>query len=147
MVGWRYEWSSAKEGCVDCSGAFVYAMKKYGLSIYHGSNTIWREHLTVKGKIGEIELTPGMAVFRHRMDGGEPDKYRADGQGNFFHIGLFVGDGKVIEAKSSTTGVVESSVQGWTHCGKVKGIVYSDTENMGGGMMSMQAKVTTESGS
>lgn len=44
MVGWAYVWGSAKAGAVDCSGAFVYAMKKYGLSIFHGSNTIWRNY-------------------------------------------------------------------------------------------------------
>ena len=62
MVGWRYEWGAAKQGCVDCSGAFVYALKKYGLSIYHGSNTIWREYLTSKGKIGELEVVPGISM-------------------------------------------------------------------------------------
>ena len=25
---WRYEWGKAKEGAVDCSGAFVYAFNK-----------------------------------------------------------------------------------------------------------------------
>lgn len=55
MVGWAYEWGAARTGAVDCSGAFVYAMKKYGLSIYQGSNTIWRSYLAQKGKIGQIE--------------------------------------------------------------------------------------------
>ena len=54
MIGWKYEWGAAKTGTVDCSGAFVYAMKKYGLSIYHGSNTIWRSYLTEQGTIGAI---------------------------------------------------------------------------------------------
>ena len=27
---WRYEWGKAKEGAVDCSGAFVYAFKELG---------------------------------------------------------------------------------------------------------------------
>ena len=87
MVGWKYEWGSAIQGCVDCSGAFVYAMKKFDLSIYHGSNTIWRKHLTEKAKIGEMALIPGMAVFKWRNDGKEPEQYRNDGEGNFFHIG------------------------------------------------------------
>ena len=27
---WSYEWGAAREGCVDCSGAFVYAYSKKG---------------------------------------------------------------------------------------------------------------------
>ena len=35
---WRYEWGKAKEGAVDCSGAFVYAFKELGgLTLPHGS--------------------------------------------------------------------------------------------------------------
>ena len=54
MIGWKYEWGAARTGTVDCSGAFVFAMKKYGLSIYHGSNTIWRSYLTEQGTMGAI---------------------------------------------------------------------------------------------
>lgn len=39
---WAYAWGAAKEGVVDCSGAFVYAMEQYGLQIAHGSNSIYR---------------------------------------------------------------------------------------------------------
>ncbi len=144
MIGWRYEWGAAKQGCVDCSGAFVYAMAKYGLKIYHGSNTIWRQYLTAKGKIGEIELVPGMAVFRWKNDRSEPDKFKPDGEGNFHHVGVYAGDGMVIEAKGTQYGVVQSPVAGWTHAGRVKGIDYSDTR--GEEPMGKQAKVTTASG-
>ena len=92
MLGWRYEWGAAREGCVDCSGAFVYAMNRHGLSIYHGSNTIWRAYLTEKGAIdGEPPL--GAAVFKNRASGREPEKYRGDGIGDMYHIGLYAGDG------------------------------------------------------
>lgn len=130
---WRYEWGAAKEGVVDCSGAFVYAMKKYSLSIYHGSNTIWRQYLTDKGKISSIGLVPGMAVFKWRED-GEPEKFINDGQDDFYHIGLYVGGNRVLEAKGTKYGFVESTLKGWTHAGKIKGIDYG-TE---GGTPTMQ---------
>lgn len=147
MIGWKYVWGSAAKGTVDCSGAFVYAMKKYGLSIYHGSNTIWRSYLTTKGTIGAIELVPGMAVFKWRQV-GEPAKFEHDGLDNFFHIGLYIGGGKVIEAKGTKYGVIVSSIDGWSHAGRVKGIQYINTSDTQGGIsIEAQAKVTTASGS
>ena len=41
---WAYEWGKAQKGVVDCSGAFVYAMKTLGgVDIPHGSNAIVRQ--------------------------------------------------------------------------------------------------------
>ena len=121
---WKYVWGSAKKGVVDCSGAFVYAFKLYGQSIYHGSNTIYRQYLTYRGKIGQIELVPGMAVFKWRED-GEPDKYIADGLDDFYHIGLYVGNDRILEARGTKAGFVEGPLKGWTHAGRLKGVDYS----------------------
>ena len=145
MLGWRYQWGAARKGCVDCSGAFVYAMKRHGLSIYHGSNTIWRKYLSVQGRVGEIPLAPGMAVFKWKRDGA-PAKFAKDKLGNFFHMGLYIGNGQVIEAKSTKHGVIRSSIEGWTHCGMIRGIAYE------GGVTGQMpepllARVTTAGGS
>lgn len=130
MLGWAYRWGDAKRGSVDCSGAFVYAFKQHGLKIYHGSNTIWRSYLDAKGRIGEIKLVPGMAVFKWRED-GEPQKFEADGEDDFYHIGLYVGNGEVIEAKGVQHGCVRSQIgRGWTHAGYLKNIEYEEAENM-----------------
>lgn len=128
MLGWRYEWGAAREGCVDCSGAFVHAMRKHGMEIYHGSNTIWRKFLDVKGRIRELPLLPGVAVFKWRED-GEPQQYEEDGEDDFYHIGLYVGDGNVIEAKSVKAGCVMSTLEdGWTHAGYLRGIEYCEED-------------------
>ena len=128
MLGWAYRWGDAKRGSVDCSGAFVYAFRQHGLKIYHGSNTIWRNYLSAKGRIGEIPLVPGAAVFKWRED-GEPAQFRNDGEDDFYHIGLYIGDGKVIEAKSVKYGCVESGINsGWTHEGYLKDVEYEEEE-------------------
>lgn len=135
---WAYVWGAAKKGVVDCSGAFVYAMGKYGLKIYHGSNTIWRQYLTTKGRIGEIELVPGMAVFKWRKD-GEPAKYVNDGQDDFYHIGLYIGDSRVLEARGTKAGFVESRIaDGWAYAGRIKGIDYGQKSGQEGGKQNMQ---------
>jgi hypothetical protein len=122
---WKYKWGAAQEGLVDCSGAFAYAFRELGGYMYHGSNTMWRKYTTEKGQLGQIELVPGMAVFRWRPSGQEPAEYRNDGQGDYYHVGLFIGNGEVIEAKSEQYGVVKSSVSGWHSAAKLTGVDFS----------------------
>ena len=126
---WKYQWGAAREGFVDCSGAFAYAFKKLGGYMYHGSNTMWRKYTTEKGKMGQITLVPGMAVFRWRQNGSEPARYKQDGEGDFYHVGLYVGGGRVIEAKSSKDGVVYSNASGWPMAAKLVGVNYEGQQD------------------
>ena len=70
------------------------------------------EAATEKGSIDTMPEIPGLAVWK---------------QG---HIGVYIGDGKVIEAMSTTIGVVETNVTDgtWTHWLKVPSITYVETE-------------------
>ncbi len=122
---WKYQWGAAREGLVDCSGAFAYAFRKLGGYMYHGSNTMWRKYTTEKGKVGEITLVPGMAVFRWRKSGKEPAAYKSDGLGDFYHVGLFIGNGEVIEARSVKAGVVKGTISGWQYAARLAGVDYT----------------------
>lgn len=126
---WEYVANSAEEGAVDCSGAFYYWYRRNGSYMYHGSNTMWRDYTTVKGKIGEIELIPGMAVWRRKdwtlADFG--NKYYNDKVGNYHHVGLYIGNGKCIDAKGTKYGIVESDISKWDYAGRLKNTDY-DTE-------------------
>lgn len=106
----------------DCSGAFVRAFKALGSSIYHGSNTMYLRYCTDKGKLkngkradGE-PLKPGTAVF---VWNAEDQKYG--------HVGLYVGDGLVIEAAGTRQGVIQGKVSNskWTNWGELKGVDYT----------------------
>lgn len=99
----------------DCSGLFAWAFKKLGSSIAHGSNSIWKGYLTEKGKITG-PLTPGCAVFKLRNGS------------DYYHIGLYIGNNTVIEAKSTYYGVVTSKLSTWTHYGLLKGVDYGMKE-------------------
>ena len=107
----------------DCSGLFTWAFKKLGGYMYHGSDTMFRKYTTVKGELSKGNRTdgqwlkPGTAVFTWK----EKEK-------KYGHVGLYVGDGKVIEAKGTKEGVVKSNVSEtrWTHWGELKGVNYSD---------------------
>ena len=122
---WKYQWGAAREGVVDCSGAFAYAFRKLGGYIYHGSNTMLRKYTTEVGKMGQIALVPGMALFRWRKSGKEPAGYKADGLGDFYHVGLFIGGGEVINAKSTKSGVVKEGTAGWQYAARLMGVDYT----------------------
>ncbi len=72
-----------------------------------GANTMYR-NARVKGPIRTIPETPGLAVW---MDG---------------HIGVYIGNGEVIEAMGTRKGVVKTKLagRGWTHWLEVPYISY-----------------------
>lgn len=112
---WKYVAGAHKQGEVDCSGAFYYAYKKLGGYMYHGSNTMWRKYTTEKGKIGEIDLVPGMAVFKCRnwTSAQSSNGWYETNPGDVYHVGMYVGDGWVVEAQGKKTGVVKTKVSAW----------------------------------
>jgi uncharacterized protein YgiM (DUF1202 family) len=106
----------------DCSGMFAWAFKQLGGYMYHGSNTMYRKYCV---ETGEIKSPPpvGAAVFKRR-----PGTKYADGW-DYYHVGLYVGDGKVIEAKGTQSGVVQTSLSTWGFYGLLKGVDYGAKEN------------------
>ena len=142
---WKYVADAAREGAVDCSGAFTYWYKVAGSSMYHGSNTMYRKWSTEKGKIGSIKLVPGMAVYRWKeaKEGELPSAYLKDGLGNFKHVGLYIGNGKCIEAKGTQYGVVISDIKTWAYASKLINTEYDVTE---GDAPMQKATVYAESG-
>ena len=103
-IGWPYACpGSNDERGIDCSGMFVRAFRLQGRRIYHGSNTIWRKHLSEKGRIhSAADLKPGMAVFKWKPD--TPAKFR-DNEGDFCHIGLVTSVSPLRIVHASTEGM------------------------------------------
>lgn len=101
----------------DCSGLFVWAFKQLGGSIYHGSNSIYDRYCSKKGKMTDDvrkNIKPGTAVFT-----GDSSKHG--------HIGLYVGNGKCIEASGTQAGVCTSNLSAgkWTYWGELKDVSFS----------------------
>lgn len=104
----------------DCSGLFRWAYKQLGGEISHGSNLIYNGHCRSKGKLSGgkrtdgQELKPGTAVFTGT-------------EGDHGHIGLYIGNGWVIEAAGTQQGVIRSKVTAskWTFWGELKAVDYS----------------------
>lgn len=107
----------------DCSGLFSWAFSKLGGYMYHGSNTMWNKYMTKQGKLsggkrtdGEA-LKPGTAVFV--LKNGTDRS----------HVGLYIGNGEVIEASTTKVGVIKSKITNskWAEWGEMKGVDYTSS--------------------
>ena len=104
----------------DCSGLFSWAFKQLGGYMYHGSDTMYRKYCVEKGELSKgkrtdcAALKPGTAVFVWNGS-------------NYSHVGLYVGDGIVIEAMGTIKGVTTTKVSAgkWTHWGELTGVDYA----------------------
>lgn len=127
IIGWPYQspGSNSEKG-IDCSGAFVRGYRQQGQSIYHGSNTIFRQYCSQTGAIGNGTLLPGMAVFKQRSDGKEPSRYRGDGIGNLYHMGLVcsVNPLQIIHA-TTPKAKMDTKIGNWSHWGRLSAIDYT----------------------
>lgn len=123
---WAYEWGAAREGCVDCSGAFVLAYKQLGANIEHGSNSIAR--LRVGEYVPVSEAKPGYAVFKLRVwrESDSGNHWFDQQPGDVYHIGLMGNNGKVLNAQSTKTGFVASDAAGWAFAAPLKDVIYKE---------------------
>lgn len=106
----------------DCSGLFYWAFKELGGYMYHGSNSMYDRYCTSKGQLKSgkrtdgQELKPGTAIF-------------TGDSSNHGHVGLYIGEGYVIEASGTQAGVIKSKItlSKWTYWGELKGVKYGTT--------------------
>ena len=118
----------------DCSGAFVYAYKQHGQSIYHGSNRIARRYVAKILPISEAKA--GMAAFKYIEVGQKgydlPSYYRKGGSqyngdlNDYYHIGLVDDDPNyVLNSATTQNGFIRSKISnGWNACGYLKAVNY-----------------------
>lgn len=133
---WPYIWGKAEEGCVDCSGAFTYAFKQFGISCPHGSNAMARR-FTVGPMRPLSESKPGMVAFKVRVPGEKgydlPDKYKSGTDLNdYYHVGLVDTDPKfVLNAKGTDYGFCRDRLgreDGWDCVAYLKYVKYNEEE-------------------
>lgn len=99
--------------CVyDCSGLTMAIAREFGISLPHGSNSLFKgNYLSQKGILNEV---PPVGALLFKSKGTD-----------FYHVGVYVGAGRIVEAQGTQTGVVISTDLGsWSHYGLVKGIQY-----------------------
>lgn len=100
---------------VDCSGLIIEAYRSQNLGYGDKTaNTLFRRCVQT-GRLSTIPDIPGLCVWRSG------------------HIGLYIGDGKVVEAGGTSVGVVTSELQSpatnkrWTNWGRMSDVDYENT--------------------
>lgn len=106
-VGYPYSQAYRDTGnYYDCSSLAYYSWKSAGIDIsYCGSNTAAEEArgLSEAGKtVSFSELQPGDLIFFSYTNNG---RYK-----NISHVAIYIGNGKVVEAKSTKYGVVYGDI-------------------------------------
>ena len=94
LVGYPYVWAGASPSVgFDCSGLVYYVYKQFGYNLYRAGDGQAKNGIAVK----ESEMQPGdIIIFANKYTGA------------IQHVGLYIGDGLMVHAQSSRTGVVIS---------------------------------------
>ena len=137
IVGWPYATpGSNDERGLDCSGAFVYAYRLYGESIYHGSNRIIRVYChDVRDVTTTSALRVGMAIFKSRADLSQMSSiYKPGGRYydpalpyDYYHVGLVtsVNPLQIINA-TPPAARIDTNLRPWCCAGYLNAVQYDE---------------------
>ena len=94
FLGNPYVWggTSLEHGC-DCSGFTMKIMERYGVSLPHYSGS----QAQMGKKVSESEMRPGDLVFY------------SNSRGTINHVGIYIGNGQIVNAASRRSGIKISS--------------------------------------
>ena len=104
----------------DCAYFTKAAMKQVGITIGSGASSQWRKSKwEQKGKINTLPVNKVCILYRESPN-ADPMQ----------HTGVYLGDGTVVDARGSKTGVIHSNLTsyGWTHWAIPQGL-YDQNEN------------------
>jgi cell wall-associated NlpC family hydrolase len=95
-VGANYRWGATGPYNFDCSGFTRYVMKQMGVNIPHSS----RAQFNGGRVVSRNGLLPGDLVFFQGPGG----------RGGVGHVGVYIGNNRIIHASTPSTGVIVSSL-------------------------------------
>lgn len=105
----------------DCSGLIRWACNELGEQVSHSSHYLYTDYCRKKGK-----LNGGL-----RADGTKPLDgslvFLTNAEGRKHHVGVYVGNDTVIEAKGTKFGVVTSKLSHWDSWGELKCVAYNES--------------------
>lgn len=93
MVGGSYVWAGEQYGATDCSGLVMLSYRQVGIELPHLASS-QAEYGT---SVSYDELMPGDLVF-----------FGSGGYSSIYHVAMYIGNGKIVHAESTDTGIVIS---------------------------------------
>jgi cell wall-associated NlpC family hydrolase len=93
MVGGRYVWGGSQFGATDCSGLTMLSYAQIGVSLPHNAAS---------------QASYGTTVSRSNIQPGDLVFYGNGSYSSIYHVSMYIGDGKVVHAESTATGIVIS---------------------------------------
>lgn len=102
-LGYPYIWGKSFDGKSggDCSGLVYYVLNQAGINIGRTSANGYYNHFK-NNQVPRSEMQPGDLIFWHK-NGGRADRY-------VHHVGIYIGDGKIIDASSNAGKIVERKI-------------------------------------
>jgi cell wall-associated NlpC family hydrolase len=94
-LGARYVWGASRPGAFDCSGFTMYVMRQFGVGLPHSSSAQFRM---------------GRSVSRANLLAGDLVFFSSGTRGVVGHVGVYIGNGRMIHASTPSTGVIVSSL-------------------------------------
>jgi cell wall-associated NlpC family hydrolase len=101
QVGKPYVWGAVGPDTWDCSSLVQAAYRTIGVDLPRDTFS----QVTASPRVSGVDLSPGDLLFTPGSDG----TVSAPG-----HVGMYIGDGQVIDAKGARWGVVQSDISAWT---------------------------------
>lgn len=95
-VGASYRWGAMGPYSFDCSGFTRYVMKQMGVNVPHSS----RAQFNGGRAVSRNGLLPGDLVFFQGFSG----------RGGVGHVGVYIGNNRMVHASTPSTGVIVSSL-------------------------------------
>lgn len=93
MVGGRYVWAGNKYGATDCSGLVMLSYAQIGINLPHYAAS---------------QANYGTLVSRSSIQPGDLVFFGGSSYASIYHVAMYIGDGKVVHAESTATGIVIS---------------------------------------
>ena len=95
FVGCSYVYAGASPSGFDCSGFVMYVYANYyGITLPHSADSIYQM---------------GYSVSTDEMQAGDVVCNDHNGDGYIDHVSIYIGDGTVVHASTSTTGVIQTN--------------------------------------
>ncbi len=93
MVGGSYVWAGEQYGATDCSGLVMLSYAQIGINLPH---------------LASMQAEYGSDVARSDIQPGDLVFFGYGDYSSIYHVAMYIGDGKIVHAESTDTGIVIS---------------------------------------